>query len=715
MKRLLAIVLVGVLLCAVGAWLVERRAGPEPSSSGSVAVERFDSKLTENPAPRAEVTPRSSEPAVRAQLAELETLELAFEGPQATLEVHVVDALHKLPVPEVVLALSASRRVSVEVDDLEWEELTPRGNPPGADEAGRIAWSVPAGRALGVEIAGTWVQTERKRYEIAALAPGERRTEIIAVATEDDLHFFGQVFEAGTQTPVAEVEIQLERRPSIEPVAVSDARGRFELRTNSWESRKASAAKRGFAPVTFAIDEQHESESLAQRLDLTHAATIQGYYRDCDDKPLADGSLRFWTRSGFAAHVYPREDGWFEADSLPTGEAVQVDLELEHRPFAREVASIVLGPGELRRSDWKLAPRFPVHGVVLDERGAPVEGCELALYFGSATELHCLGVNATLDERDLCTSDAQGRFAFTKASRGSWIVAALHMGGSVAFLRSPYSWHIALAAENIAVPGVDDQDIVLHCWRYLTLEGRIVDPEDHPVPRAELSVGLVGCEASVQRWTGADGRFSVSLPGPGSYEIGVKGSDWFLEPEKVTARAGERDILIRLKSAPALHVSVIDERNRNPLQAEVFGIGISGASVHILAYGSPDRPGQLAAPCPADSYRLFVRTFDNRCGTLEGVIVDAESPTREWTVTVAPGMHAVVHSSNAGGALEIEFSWNGIPIDAEDLVQGSKIVLSVPPGTLSAKYRRLEPPGDWLTLDTAVDDARLVDIDLPFP
>jgi hypothetical protein len=614
-----------------------------------------------------------------------------------------------------MVARWASRPAAPGAEGLEWEELTPQGNPPGADDAGRIAWSVPAGRALAVEVSGTWVRTDRKRHEIAALAADERRTDVVAVATEDDLHFFGQVFDAATQAPVADVEIQLERRPAIEPIAVSDEHGLFELRTNSWESRKARAGKRGFAPVAFEVDEQHESDSHAQRLELTHAATIQGYYHDCDDKPVAEGSLRFWTSSGFAAHVYPREDGWFEADSLPTGEAVKVDLELEHRPIAREVASIVLEPGESRRVDWKLPQRYALHGIVLDERGEPVQAGELALYFGTAADPHCLGVNSPLDERDDCTSDAQGRFTFTKAGAGSWVIALVHTGGSSAFLRSPYNWHIALAAENITVPGAEQEEIVLHCWRYLTLEGRILDPEDHPIPRAEVDAKLVGCDANVQRATSAEGLFSVPLPVPGSYELSVKSSRSFLGSEKIAVRAGEHDIVVKLRRAPALRVRVVDEPSGKPLRASIFAVGTNGTRISIWEWERGQDSIELSAPCPADTYRIFAHSFDGRCGTLEGAIVDPESPSREWTIPLAPGKRARIRSSNAGGEFEVEFTWNGIPIDRAELRPRQVYTVDVLPGTLSARYRLTSPTGEWFTLETPIDDASPVDIDLRFP
>ena len=41
--------------------------------------------------------------------------------------------------------------------------------------------------------------------------------------------------------------------------------------------------------------------------------------------------------------------------------------------------------------------------------------------------------------------------------------------------------------------------------------------------------------------------------------------------------------------------------------------------------------------------------------------------------------------------------------------------LTVPHGSLSARYRHLGTGDDWLTLETPIDDADPIEIDLRFP
>ncbi len=719
MKRLLAIVLVGVLLCAVGAWLVERPSVQSPLGEPAPAPEAVHSDSPLDSPPLEARVPDTHQRSGRTDLTELEPFVLYFKGPGATLNLRVVDSLKKDPVGDVAVRVSegllGSRPGAAEHALVDWRELQGKGGPALTDGSGRSSLRVPAAHPLRLELEGKGLRTEPRMQEVPALAPNEQRLVEIEVALEDNLKFCGKVCDKITNAPLAGVQIQLERRPSIEPIARSDARGRFELRTNSWESRKASASRRGYVPLDFEIGDQQDSPARALQLALTPASTVTGYYFDCDDRPVAEGSLRFWTSSGFRAHVYPHEDGRFEADSLPTGEAIKVDLELEHRPIVREVASIVLAPGEVRRIDWKLPPRFTLHGIVLDELGAPVKGCELALYYGNATDPHCLESRSGLDERDSSTSDEEGRFTFSKAGPGIWVVALLHVAGGNGFLRDPNSWKIPLAAQNLALTGPETEEVVLRCCTHTTIQGRVVDPDGRPVPRAMLHVKLVGCDASVQRWSGQDGSFSVPVPGPDSFELSVEADERFLESDKLTVRGGEHDIALRLRRAPTLRLRVVDGQTREPLRAQAFGLGAAGSTLSILGYDGDNDPTRLVVPCPADTYRLFVRSFDGRCGTLDGVLVDAESSAREWTVSVAPGKNALVHSDTAGGAVEVQFSWNGIPIDREELAADSKVLLSVPSGTLSAKYRRMEPPGEWRTLDTLIDESRLVDIDLPFP
>ncbi len=106
MKRLLAIVLVGVLLCAVGAWLVRRPGVQSPLGNPSPAPEatRSDSPLDAQPlgANALDTHPSS----VRTDLTKLEPFVLYFKGPGATLNLRVVDSLEKDPVGDVAVRVS---------------------------------------------------------------------------------------------------------------------------------------------------------------------------------------------------------------------------------------------------------------------------------------------------------------------------------------------------------------------------------------------------------------------------------------------------------------------------------------------------------------------------------------------------------------------------------------------------------------------------------
>jgi hypothetical protein len=65
--------------------------------------------------------------------------------------------------------------------------------------------------------------------------------------------------------------------------------------------------------------------------------------------------------------------------------------------------------------------------------------------------------------------------------------------------------------------------------------------------------------------------------------------------------------------------------------------------------------------------------------------------------------------------VEVYLTWSGIPIDQQEIPRDSRMLVSVPPGILSARYRCEEPLGEWFTLETPIDDASPVDIDLRFP
>jgi hypothetical protein len=712
--RTLAIVLAVAFLCAVGAWFVSRKSMQALPSSTRALVHSDASSV-----PDAADRPAAARGA-RADLTTLVPVVLPFEGPSATLNLQIIDATAKQPIPDVAVRIHDTAPEAPtsgsEPGIVSSRELTEFLNPPLTDGSGRLMLRVPASRVLTVEVSGTLVRTERRGEELAAFAEGEIRSVTLELAAEDDLHVFGRVSDAITNADLAGVEIQLERRPSIEPIAVSDAHGRFELRTNSWESRNASASKRGYVTQAFELADQHDSRVHPQQLELKRAALVQGFYRDGDDKPLEDGSLRFWTRSGFSAHVYTREDGWFEAYSLPTDEAVEVDLELRHRPVVLAVASLTLAPGETRRADWKLPARHSIRGIVRDESNAPVSGCEVSLYWGTA-DAQCLGVNQPVVERDSCSTNKEGQFEFSDVTEGRWLLGARNSSSLSMVSEGPRTWPIPVAAESVTVPVPDAQELVLRCWTHTTIQGHVIDVDRNPVQEGSVRIQMVGCEALAERSIGRDGAFSIAVPGPWNYEVRAVGDGWgwFLDSEKVAARGGDHDVVLQMKPAARLRVRVVDSSSHDQVGAELFGVGRSAAGEESISYQNTDEQGFLEMPRPAGSYRLFARTLDGRCGSVEDVRVDLDDATRIWTIEVTGARLALVHSAKADGLIEAYFQWNGIPIEQEEIEKDAKLSLRVPPGILVTRYRREDPVGDWHTLESTIAETGPTDIDLPFP
>ena len=292
----------------------------------------------------------------------------------------------------------------------------------------------------------------------------------------------GQVIEDGTNTPVAgarvfvglDVELATPVDPS--PETVTDRDGRYHLDALPAGRYYIAAEKAGFAPPMEPSTMQRFEVSAGQALDgltvvMRRGGVLTGRVLDSIGQPLANAGVTALLKR-LTSIDWPAGPTWSGAPLLmPSGQSQTNDLG-EFRIFGLSAGEYVLvanprsgfggaappssvetmmtstyfpGTADVSAarpvavqagetvSDLTIrlvtVRAFQVSGVVVDERGAPVEGAMVMLMGGRGTN-SLLGL--IMGPEGMSPSDAGGRFTFGGVPAGSYTLRASAGGGFLA-------------------------------------------------------------------------------------------------------------------------------------------------------------------------------------------------------------------------------------------------------------------------------------------
>jgi beta-lactamase regulating signal transducer with metallopeptidase domain/protocatechuate 3,4-dioxygenase beta subunit len=329
-----------------------------------------------------------------------------------------------------------------------------------------------------------------------------------------------------------------------EALTRTDDQGRFTLLVRSrpgW-SFKYWVDARGYTirEVTIA-----KPEADRQAIHLLPEAPFEGQILDPEGRPIAGASLRAWvdraavighefdTRNGgansFILTARTDDQGRFSIPGVPPSK-LPVNLQVSH-PDHLSVSLNHPAPTSAESPlVIRMKPGAVVGGIVVDEQGRGVPGAWVELRRPS-------------DGRGIRSSthtDDQGRYRFRNVATGRWSLVV--EPEKFAPVLVPIVADLARPVENQVVvpPGS-------------TIRGKVVDAEGRAVAGAAVgwieSLGGNGFELNRMTLTATDGTFKIGPLPSGEFRLtGLAESPRRLG--KLTAKANQADVLIRLEPAP---------------------------------------------------------------------------------------------------------------------------------------------------------------------
>ncbi len=323
-----------------------------------------------------------------------------------------------------------------------------------------------------------------------------------------------------------------------------------------------------------------------------------------------------------AAVLAVHAEGYFLPDLLPG----------RYGRSARGVSITVAEEGAVVEQDLVLARGIPVHGRVVDERGEPAAGAQVAA--SSTATRPTGGVRVPLPR---ATAGADGHFAFAGLTPApDWMFQA-RAGERCS------AWSTAQSlAEDQAEPLVLD----LTVRPGATLAGRVLDDADQPV--AGVTVGLQPQHAAQQAETDTDGRFAFRGLPADTYQLHIYRRPWMRErppPVEVSLEWGEVSEDTVLRTVTGLRVAgiVVDEAGE-PVPGQTLWLqlleGDLRRPVHYLRSGVDGHfeiegvaPGRYALRIEGSEESMDIEAGDEDVrvvapasarAVLEGVVLDPE-------------------------------------------------------------------------------------------
>lgn len=577
-----------------------------------------------------------------------------------------------------------------------------------ADEAGVAALAVVAGRALSVWVPDTMEHGDGE-LDIAALAPGERMSRTIELATGLDLDWYVRVEAGGRPVSGARVvglEEDGQRARVVVEETATDSAGLASMRCRSWREREVLVQAPGIGLALVTVTEGHSRPADALVVSLWPTATLCALVLDSAAQPVAGAivavvvaAFRLGPPSegvaSYARHsVEARSDasGLALLEEVPAGLEFALTIALEGAVLVDEPGETPLPPGEKVERRYVVGVEGAVHVRVVDSAAAPVEGVVLLAVRASKAAGFPIVFDPARDGRRAAAraqTDAEGRATLEPLRLGPWNVGALSVEGSAPRTAELTQSSIApfvdlTASDPIAV-------LELRLAPPLAIAGRLVDEAGTRIGGIRLRAH--GHEVGHSRSGRSDsaGVFRLEpLPaGPFSLQVDVDREPWIV-PRLERIEAGTLDLEIVLRRGGTL---------RGVVRDGATGVPMSDAIVRAYALAS-DRPYSMIAQRHAPdgafeigglddgAHALVAETLDGRIGLLSGVRVRRNEVTDDLDLRVGPGVLVRVRNASARESCDILVTQRGVKISYVAYHPGQLESFLAPPGPLEIRVER---------------------------
>lgn len=302
--------------------------------------------------------------------------------------------------------------------------------------------------------------------------------------------------------------------------ARTDADGSFAAHGVPVGRQEVRAQAEGFGTTLVDVVLAAGGEELV--LALTPAARVEGRVVDAAGNPVAGARVSVERGPLDRSTALSGADGRYALAGLAAGEA---GVWARHPDAGRARGSVELVPGASARWDARLAPTPTLRGVLVDARGAPVAGWDVALLDPDEDE----EVGGT-------TTDPAGAFAFD--GLGEDLRYDLRCDPPGRWMELPHALLTGIG------PGPEPLVVRLRDRSAETgsIAGRVLDPDGRPVAGTMVTGWH---DEAPHSWFGivprGDGSFEIERLPPGPVFVSVRSSAWpWRNVGRVEVEAGRR-------------------------------------------------------------------------------------------------------------------------------------------------------------------------------
>lgn len=215
-----------------------------------------------------------------------------------------------------------------------------------------------------------------------------------------------------------------------------------------------------------------------------------------------------------------------------------------HSKASQRRASCPRSPGVRFGNCRRTAGRFVLSGRVLDAERRPVGGARIVLV---EIRESGVGTNASVGRwsTEVAQTDAEGRFVLNEIDPGLGL-GPWHLEVRAPGFRTAETSRLQISEDGEASP----LEIILD--RGAVLEGRVLDGDGQPVPRAMIDVVAPDSYrlSGPFHWTDDLGRYRIDGLEPGEYRVQVRGRGVGAEGKIVLGDSGTYRLDLRFEPAP---------------------------------------------------------------------------------------------------------------------------------------------------------------------
>jgi hypothetical protein len=309
------------------------------------------------------------------------------------------------------------------------------------------------------------------------------------------------------------------------------------------------------------------------------------------------------------------------------------------------------------------------------------------------------------------TTEAEGRFTIEGVTTGEWWIGPVPPKRTHG-VEPDLAEAVAPVAELVRVePGASLVEVVVRTHRGLVLRGVVVDPEGAPVATVMVNATSVepGTAATSHAHTSGSGRFVLGPLLPGEYEL-RSGTRHDLAPiEPVRARAGDRDVVLRLRAGATIAGRVVGLAGDGSTVLRVSAVALNAPGYWQRQGG--DAAFEFGGLLPGE-YALYAHTTDGRCAVHPPLRIGQAERVEGIEMRLGPGAKLRLRREGTQGVARFRVLAGDLLLVRDGVQAGDVFEQVVPAGEVAIESEvERDLPWERRTVRIAAGESR--DIVLP--